>query len=121
MVQMMAQAAAAGPPPDYRGVKASNIGIPVRDGSTMNAVVYQPGSSPAGGNPLVLLFHAGGFCMGVAQMMEPLGLELVKNHGTTVLSLDYRLAPEHPFPVAIEDSYDALKWVHQSLLLRHPF
>lgn len=119
MSQMLATIAAKGPPPDYTGVKESKIQIPMRDGSTIKAVVYQPESAPAGGSPLVLLFHAGGFCMGFAEMMEPLGLELVKSHGAVVLSIDYRLAPEHTFPTAVEDSFDALKWVEIPLLPRH--
>ena len=107
--QMIAQQAAAGPPPDYSGVKKSTVQVPVRDGSSIPTVVYQPDNASAPG-PLVVLFHGGGFCIGIPEMEEALGLEIVRKFGGVALSVDYRLAPEHPFPGPTDDSFDALKW-----------
>lgn len=109
MGEMMAQAAAAAPAPDYTGLKKSTIDIPVRDGSKIPARLYQPeGKSPGA---LVVLYHGGGFCIGVPEMEEDIALEAVRTWGATAVSVDYRMAPEHPFPVAIHDSFDALKWL----------
>jgi acetyl esterase/lipase len=108
--QLIVQAAAQHPPPDYTGVKKSTIQIPVSDGTTIPALLYQPTDAAANG-PLVVLYHGGGFCIGIPEMEEPAALECVRNHGAVALSVDYRMAPEHVFPVAITDSFDALKWV----------
>ncbi|KAG2413118.1 hypothetical protein HFD88_010677 [Aspergillus terreus] len=122
LAQILAQMAAQGPAPDYTGIKKSKVDVPVRDGSTINSLLYQPASPPAGGSPLVLLFHSGGFCMGVPELQEPLALELTRKHGAVVIIVDYRLAPEYPFPIPIEDSYDALKWAaaNASKLIANP-
>lgn len=45
-------------------------------------------------------------------------MNAVQKYGAVAISVDYRLAPEHPFPTAINDSWDALKWVR---LTRFPF
>lgn len=110
LAQIGAQAAAAAPPPDYSGIKKSTIKIPVRDGSEIPALLYQPETAPAKGSPLVVLYHGGGFCVGVPEMEEPVALHAVQSSGAVVLSIDYRMAPEHPFPVPTQDSWDALKW-----------
>lgn len=52
--------------------------------------------------------------MGFPEMVAPTAIELVQSHGASVISVDYRLAPEHAFPKAIEDGWDALKWVRST-------
>ncbi|KAL4875463.1 Alpha/Beta hydrolase protein, partial [Aspergillus karnatakaensis] len=122
MLDAVAKQAAAGPPPDYTGLKKSTIEIPVRDGSKIRALLYQPEQTPADGAPLVILLHPGGFAMGAPEMEEPLALELVKGHSAVVLTPSYRLAPEFPFPVGLEDAYDAVEWAasHASILNATP-
>lgn len=97
--------------PDYAGVKKSTIEIPVRDGSKIRALLYQPENVPAEGSPLVFLIHGGGFCIGIPEMEENVALDCVKVHGAVALSVDYRMAPEHAFPGPTNDCWDALKWV----------
>jgi len=106
--EMVAQMAASQPPPDYSGVKKSEIQIPMRDGKSIRTVLYQPESGAPG--PLVVLYHGGGFCIGFPEMEEGIALEVVRTSGATALSVDYRMAPEHPFPGPTDDSWDALKW-----------
>lgn len=65
--------------------------------------------------PAVLYMHGGGYVSGNTASSWPryTGLQdIAKAHDCTVVSVDYRLAPETPFPGALEDNYAALKWLH---------
>ena len=97
--------------PDYTGVRKETIQIPVRDGTSIPAILYRPEQPPANGSPLIVMYHAGGFCIGFPEMEEPVILHSVRCYGAVAISVDYRMASEHIFPTAIHDSYDALKWV----------
>lgn len=108
------KALSEGPPTDLTGVKKSEIQIPVRDGSSIRALLYTPQEKTAAGCPLALTFHGGGWSIGTAEFEDFTSLLLVRRCGVVVVSIDYRLAPEHPFPTAIHDSWDALKWVCDS-------
>ena len=67
---------------------------------------------PQGDGPLPLLvwFHGGGWVIGDLVTADPTCRELAQRAGIAVLSVDYRLAPEHPFPAGPEDCYAALVW-----------
>ncbi|CCH31959.1 alpha/beta hydrolase [Actinosynnema sp. NPDC047251] len=60
--------------------------------------------------PTVLYFHPGGFTMGSAHLMRDVAHRLAHDLNACVVSVDYRLAPEHPFPAAVEDAERALRW-----------
>lgn len=60
--------------------------------------------------PLTVFYHGGGFVAGSLDTHEGACREMAANAKTAVLSVDYRLAPEHPFPDGIEDAYSALLW-----------
>ncbi len=62
--------------------------------------------------PALVWVHGGGFIIGDAYQDQRVNLALVRELGIAVASVDYRLAPEHPFPAPIEDGYAALRWVH---------
>jgi acetyl esterase len=64
--------------------------------------------------PLVLFFHGGGFAMGSVDTHDGPCRKLAVETGYPVVSVDYRLAPEHPFPAALRDSYAALEWAAAS-------
>jgi acetyl esterase len=73
--------------------------------------VYRPkgGATPL---PGILFIHGGGFIIGSVEA-EHIGAVLVAaDAGAVVVSVDYRLAPEHPFPAALHDCYAALSWLH---------
>lgn len=73
------------------------------------ARVYRPaGTGPA---PTVVYLHGGGFVIGDLDTHDNVCRRLVADTGAVVVSVDYRLAPEHRFPAAVEDSYAALTWV----------
>jgi acetyl esterase len=70
--------------------------------------------SPAGRTdavPGLIYIHGGGFVLGDLDMFHAHVLRMVDELGIVVVSVDYRLAPEHPFPAPVEDCYAALKWV----------
>jgi acetyl esterase len=81
-------------------VPAGGFSVPIR--------IYTPeGSGP---RPVLLFFHGGGFVEGSIETHENVCRHLARASGRIVVSTDYRLAPEHPFPAAIEDSYAVLQW-----------
>ena len=73
--------------------------------------VYVPaGEQPVG---LVVFMHGGGWMLGTLDSYDALCRALANASGAVVASVDYRLAPEHPFPAAVEDSWSALRWAHE--------
>ena len=64
--------------------------------------------------PVVLFCHGGGWILGSPETHAMATGEMVRRTGAAVLSVDYRLAPEHAFPAAFDDAYAALLWVAQS-------
>ena len=69
----------------------------------------QPGTTPCG---LTVYFHGGGFVIGSIESHDALCRQLCQSSGHAVLSVDYRLAPEHPFPAAFDDCLAVTRWVH---------
>jgi len=63
--------------------------------------------------PAILHIHGGGYIAGTPEMSTPDLMGLSAALGCIILSVDYRLAPEHPFPAAVEDCHAALGWLHQ--------
>jgi len=61
--------------------------------------------------PALLWIHGGGYVIGTAQQDDRLCHQFSARLGITVASVDYRLAPEHPYPVPLEDCYTALTWL----------
>lgn len=69
--------------------------------------------SPGGRDlPVFVNFHGGGFVMGSADDDDVYCRRLANAAGCAVVNADYRLAPEHKFPAAVEDCYDVVRWVH---------
>lgn len=89
--------------------RIENLQVPARDGCPLGARLYAP--SKAAGLPALLYLHGGGFTVGGLDTHDSLCRQLALRAGCAVLSLDYRLAPEHRFPTAVEDSLDALHWL----------
>jgi acetyl esterase len=90
--------------PDMESVR--DIVIPSQAGG-MPARVYSPSSSAPG---LVVYFHGGGWVVGTLDGWDASVRNLAAASGCDVVSVDYRLAPEHVFPAAADDAYDALVW-----------
>ena len=86
--------------------------LPVRDGAEIAARLYS-GRAPdcANPQPMLLYMHGGGFVVGSLDSHQPLCRGLAIDSAAAVLSIGYRLAPEHRFPTAFEDCVDALAWI----------
>ena len=91
------------------GVAVNNRAIPGPDGD-IPVRVYTPGGAAAEPRPLVVYYHGGGFVFGYLRMGDWLCGQVASSVGAVVVSVDYRLAPVHRFPAAVEDSYAALTW-----------
>ncbi|MFN3861104.1 MAG: alpha/beta hydrolase [Roseateles sp.] len=63
--------------------------------------------------PVLLYLHGGGFTIGDLETHDSLCRQLALRSGAAVLALDYRLAPEHRFPAAVDDAWAALAWLHE--------
>jgi acetyl esterase len=96
------------PLPPFDGA-IEDLAVPVRWGS-LRARLYRP--SGAGERPpAVAFFHGGGFIAGDLDSHESLCRELASASRALLLSVDYRLAPEAPFPAGLEDACDATAWL----------
>ena len=71
--------------------------------------IYKPSASNVG--TVIVYFHGGGHVLGSLDSHDTAARFLARQTGATVVSVDYRMGPEHPFPAAIEDAYDATRWV----------
>ena len=90
----------------------SEVPIARADGSALLARLYRPLSSqPQDVLPLLIYFHGGGWCVGDVASYDVLCRQLANASRCAVLSVDYRLAPEHPFPAALVDAAFAFDWV----------
>ena len=89
----------------------AEVPIPRADASALLARLYRPfGSHVDDRLPLVIFAHGGGWCIGDVASYDVACRELANGSGCAVLSVEYRLAPEHPFPAAPEDMRLAFEW-----------
>lgn len=95
-----------GTPPPIAHREDLVLDLPGRD---VRARLYRDDEAP---KPLLLWLHGGGFVAGALDDVDVVCTELAKQARVNVVSLDYRLAPEHPFPAGLDDTYDAIAWLH---------
>jgi acetyl esterase len=80
------------------------------DAGGVPARLYRP--SPDDGLGLFVYLHGGGWVLGSVETHDHVARGLAEESGCAVLSLDYRLAPEHPFPAGLDDAVAAASWAH---------
>jgi acetyl esterase len=88
--------------------RVEDLQVPADDGTPLPARLYSSAERPPG---VLLYIHGGGFTIGSVDTHDILCRELAALSGWAVLSLGYRLAPEHRFPVAVEDAWAGLRWL----------
>lgn len=86
-------------------VETADLYLPLSGGPTL-VRVYRGGPGP-----LVLWLHGGAFIGGSLRDIVYATSRIARLSGSTVVSLEYRLAPEHPYPAGLDDTYDALCWL----------
>ena len=97
--------------------RSQTLQIPSRDGAQLHAMLWDPRAPTSPGDrhpprPVLLYFHGGGFMIGSVQTHALLCQRLAALADCAVVAVDYRLAPEHRFPTAHNDAWDALQWLH---------
>lgn len=108
----------SGTPEQARATRAARLRPPTEDvhhiadldASGVPARFYRPSDRPELG--LLVYFHGGGWVIGDLDSHDNVCRSLANGSGHAVLSIDYRLAPEHPFPAGLEDCVTALRWAH---------
>jgi acetyl esterase/lipase len=97
--------------PAVEGVNSKDDFAPGSEGDPAVRIrVYRPNDQPRR-LPALYWIHGGGYVMGDLEQDDRLMMQLVKRIGCVAVSVDYRLAPEHPFPAPVEDCYAGLKWL----------
>ena len=94
------------PPPHVAEMRNTTTGpgfghVPVR--------IYRP--NPDAISPAIIFFHGGGFVIGSLESYDAVARSLALKCNATVVSVDYRMAPEHVFPAAGQDCFDAVRWM----------
>lgn len=98
-------------PATHADVRIERVSVPGLDASApaIPCLLFTPVGEAARG--ALLHIHGGGFVMGTTEMDAPRNLALVRATGAAILSVEYRLAPEHPCPAGLEDCHAALAWL----------
>ncbi|MDP3885003.1 alpha/beta hydrolase [Hydrogenophaga sp.] len=98
--------------PPHKLARIDDLKIPARDGFELPARLFAPASAHP--LPVLLYLHGGGFTVGSVATHEPLCRHLAHLAHCAVVSVDYRLAPEWPFPTAVHDAWDSLAWLRDN-------
>jgi len=96
-------------PPAPENISITNAFV-AAEGRDIPVRVYRKRDQSAASQPLIVYYHGGGFVIGSLDTHQATCLRLCSDTGWPVVSVGYRLAPEHPFPAAPEDCYAALCW-----------
>lgn len=92
-------------------IRVENIFIPAQGRQNkLRLRIYKPKSVDAP-TPALLWFHGGGYVIGKPEQDDDYCAHYVRELGITVVSVEYRLAPKHPFPAPLDDCYSALEWI----------
>lgn len=93
--------------------KSEDRTIPGVDGHEIPVRIYWPNGWNGGPAPGLVVFHGGGWVMGTLDLYDSLARSLSNAASCVVVSVDYRMAPEHRFPAAAEDCHSAAVWVNR--------
>jgi len=96
--------------PRARLERVEDLRMPMPDGAALPARLYAPSRERL---PVLLYLHGGGFTIGNLETHDGLCRQLALRSGAAVVAVDYRLAPEHRFPIAVDDSWAAMRWLSE--------
>ena len=124
MLQQMAEAGGPAmtdvPPVEaramYKGMQSTAITEPVHSQEDLDAdgIAVRVYRATDEKTPCIVFCHGGGWVIGDLDTHDTICTQLTNASGFTVVSIDYRLAPEHPFPAPLDDCYDGLCWVQKN-------
>lgn len=89
----------------------TTLHIPTRDGAKIEARLYRSAHHAQPSQPSILYFHGGGYVVGSLDSHDSICRRLASSGRHAVLAPAYRLAPEHPFPTAVNDALDCANWL----------
>ena len=98
---------------DTTGVTVTDDTVDTDDGPVAVRVYAPHAPPPAGGRPALLDIHGGGFAVGSIEMEHAFATHLARDVGAVVVTPEYRLAPEHPYPAGLDDCAATLAWMHE--------
>ncbi len=104
----LAGLAAAVPAPDTTGMEIEDRTVPADPNVAVR--IYRPHQAQGGA---IIWLHGGGWVMGDLDTEHPWAARIAESSGAVLISVDYRLAPEHPFPAALDDAYAVLTWSYE--------
>ncbi|GAA2175724.1 hypothetical protein GCM10009846_26710 [Agrococcus versicolor] len=110
----LSRRATSPPAPIAAGVVVDDRVVPGRDGRDVRVLVYEPVDAGDEPTPALLYVHGGGYVLGDPVTYHDRCSSIAAALGIRVVSVDYRLAPEAPFPSALDDCVDALRWMHEA-------
>lgn len=99
-----------GDPEDVANVAYHFVPGPTAD---LPARIYRPATADAAAAAALIYFHGGGFVLGNIEICDPFCRSLANRTGCVVIAVNYQKAPEHKFPVPVEDCFAATQWVFQ--------
>jgi acetyl esterase len=88
--------------------------VPGASGSGTRVRIYTPRATARSARPAIVMFHGGGFVLGSIEAQDALAHRVAIGCDSAVISVDYRLAPENPFPAAVNDGMSVYSWVRAS-------
>jgi acetyl esterase/lipase len=101
------------PPEMLPDLRIADRTLDVGDEGAIAARIYWPPGDHAGPLPIIVSFHGGGFALGDLDTNDALSRAHAVGAGGVVVSVEYRLAPEHPYPAAVHDAWAATQWVSE--------
>jgi acetyl esterase len=99
-----------GPGPDM--LRVADDSLKTADGDTFQVKTLVPNATPKG---IIVYFHGGGWVVGNIEEYEALGRNIAASTGCAVVLVNYRKAPEHRYPAAVDDAWQALTWAAASM------
>ncbi|MGW3322787.1 alpha/beta hydrolase [Streptomyces virginiae] len=105
--EILAELASSRPAPDTSGLEIEDRTVPADPGVPVR--IYRPHQAQGA----VIWLRGGGFVFGDLETEHPWASRIATGSGAVVISVDYRRAPEHPFPAALDDAYAVLTWAHE--------